>query len=63
MAKDRRLGPFARLAKATAKATGRSVTFVGAIAFIVVWAATGPLFGYSDTWQLVVNTALPSPRS
>ncbi len=35
---------------------GSTVAFVLAIATIVVWAATGPLFGYSDTWQLVINT-------
>ena len=32
-------------------------TFLLAAATIVVWAVTGPLFGYSDTWQLVINTA------
>ncbi|HEY0273058.1 MAG TPA: low affinity iron permease family protein [Chitinophaga sp.] len=38
-------------------ATGSSTAFVAAIAFIVVWALTGPLFHYSDTWQLIVNTS------
>jgi low affinity Fe/Cu permease len=36
--------------------TGRPVTFAVAIAIILGWAVTGPLFGYSDTWQLVINT-------
>jgi low affinity Fe/Cu permease len=37
--------------------TGRPVTFLVACAAIVIWGVTGPLFGYSDTWQLVINTA------
>ncbi len=47
---------FSRFAKSTARATGRPVTFALAAAVIVVWAVTGPLFGFSDTWQLVINT-------
>src|SRR5919112_725498 len=47
---------FTRFAKWTAKATGRPAAFCMAAAVIVVWAATGPLFRYSDTWQLVINT-------
>jgi low affinity Fe/Cu permease len=47
---------FARFAKWTAHATGRPATFALAAAVIVVWAITGPLFGFSDTWQLVINT-------
>ena len=38
------------------RATGTSVAFVIALAVIVFWALTGPIFGYSDTWQLVINT-------
>jgi|SRR5690242_3902602 len=38
------------------KATGTSVAFVVAVLVIVVWAITGPIFHYSDTWQLVINT-------
>jgi low affinity Fe/Cu permease len=48
---------FARFATATARAAGRPVTFVIAVVSIVIWAVTGPLFAFSDTWQLVVNTA------
>ena len=36
--------------------TGRAVTFGIALAVVLVWLATGPLFGFSDTWQLVINT-------
>ena len=48
---------FSRFAKATSRWTGRPVTFIIAMLSIVLWALTGPLFGFSDTWQLVVNTA------
>ena len=48
---------FTRLAKWTARMAGRPRTFGLAVATIVLWAATGPLFGYSDTWQLVINTS------
>jgi low affinity Fe/Cu permease len=47
---------FTRLAKTTSRATGRAVTFALALAVVLVWLATGPLFGFSDTWQLVINT-------
>jgi low affinity Fe/Cu permease len=36
---------------------GQSFAFVGALLLIIVWGITGPLFHYSDTWQLVINTA------
>ena len=47
---------FVNFAKATSHATGRPSAFVVAAAIIVVWGLTGPLFHYSDTWQLVINT-------
>ncbi|AWK87760.1 low affinity iron permease family protein [Azospirillum thermophilum] len=47
---------FARFARWTERISGRPVTFVVAVGLIVVWAVTGPLFGFSDTWQLVINT-------
>ena len=47
---------FARLAVATSRISGRPATFLLAVAVVVVWAITGPLFGFSDTWQLVINT-------
>src|SRR5438046_2089311 len=40
----------------TSAGAGHPITFGTAVGVIVVWAATGPLFGYSDTWQLVINT-------
>jgi low affinity Fe/Cu permease len=49
-------GWFARLAVATSRVSGRPATFLLAVAVVVVWAVTGPLFGFSDTWQLVINT-------
>ena len=48
--------PFSRFAKWTAHATGHPVAFVLAAGTIVVWLVTGPVFGFSDTWQLVINT-------
>jgi low affinity Fe/Cu permease len=47
---------FARFARWVERQVGRSSTFVLAIAIVLVWAASGPLFGWSDTWQLVINT-------
>jgi low affinity Fe/Cu permease len=47
---------FRRFAHATAEAVGRSRSFVAAVFVIIVWAATGPMFHFSDTWQLVINT-------
>jgi low affinity Fe/Cu permease len=47
---------FTRFAKATARATGRPMAFILAAAVVLVWVVTGPVFGYSDTWQLVINT-------
>jgi len=48
---------FTRFAKWTARATGRPLSFIIALAVIVIWAATGPIFHFSDTWQLVINTS------
>jgi low affinity Fe/Cu permease len=47
---------FAGFAGWIAHATGKPVTFVLCALVIVAWAVTGPLFGFSDTWQLLVNT-------
>src|SRR5882757_9041198 len=41
----------------TAQLAGKPLTFLVAVLLVVAWAATGPLFGYSDTWQLVINTS------
>jgi low affinity Fe/Cu permease len=47
---------FTSFAKWTARATGRPVAFGIAASIIIVWAVTGPVFHFSDTWQLVINT-------
>ena len=47
---------YSRLAKIAAKISGRPATFVLALSVLIVWAVTGPLFHFSDTWQLVINT-------
>jgi low affinity Fe/Cu permease len=47
---------FAQFAKWTARVSGRPATFLLAALVIVVWAVTGPIFHFSDTWQLVINT-------
>ncbi len=47
---------FNQLAKWTSRMCGHPSAFVTALGVIIVWGITGPLFGYSDTWQLVINT-------
>jgi low affinity Fe/Cu permease len=47
---------FSELARSTARATGRPGAFLLASLVVLVWLLTGPLFHYSDTWQLVINT-------
>jgi low affinity Fe/Cu permease len=47
---------FTRFAKTTAHASGRPAAFVVAAAVVVAWLVSGPLFHFSDTWQLVINT-------
>src|ERR1043165_1116200 len=48
---------FATAACATAHWTGKPIAFLTATGLVIIWALTGPLFGYSDTWQLVINTS------
>ena len=48
---------FTQFAHSVSRAAGRPLTFVLCCIAIILWAATGPLFGFSDTWQLVVNTS------
>ena len=50
-------GFFTRIAGRVAAFAGQPVAFVAALALIILWGTSGPLFHYSDTWQLVVNTA------
>jgi len=47
---------YTEIAKRVSRFCGRAGTFALAIGVIVVWIITGPLFGFSDTWQLVINT-------
>jgi low affinity Fe/Cu permease len=47
---------FTRFAKATSHYAGTPAVFGSAVAIVIIWAFTGPVFQYSDTWQLVINT-------
>ena len=47
---------FRKFARGTAWALGSSPAFFLAVVIVLVWALTGPVFAYSDTWQLVINT-------
>jgi len=48
---------FTRFAKWTSWVAGRPAAFMLAVAVILAWVITGPVFGFSDTWQLVINTS------
>lgn len=50
-------GLFALLAEKAANWSGTSTAFFLALSSVVIWGCTGPMFGYSDTWQIVINTA------
>ncbi len=58
MSKEKKglLGLFDRFSKKVTKATGSPIAFAVAILIVIVWAVLGPVFGFSDTWQLVINT-------
>ena len=47
---------FTRMAKGTSRFAGRPGTFVLVVVLVLAWAVSGPIFGYSDTWQLTINT-------
>jgi low affinity Fe/Cu permease len=47
---------FHAFATKMARWSGHPIAFIGSVVIIVAWAATGPMFNYSDTWQLVINT-------
>ena len=49
-------GAFEKFATRVSKAAGSTTAFIGAFLLVVVWAASGPIFNYSETWQLVINT-------
>src|SRR5215475_4784642 len=48
---------FTRFANSVSELAGNPITFIVCAAYVIVWACTGPLFGFSDTWQLVINTS------
>lgn len=48
---------FDRFSKTSSRFSGRPLAFTTAVAIILAWLVTGPMFGFSDTWQLVINTA------
>lgn len=48
---------FDKLAQTVARSAGRPLTFIIAVALVVVWGISGPVFGFSDTWQLIINTS------
>ena len=48
---------YSRFGKAASRFCGRPKVFVTAVALVILWAVSGPIFGFSDTWQLVINTA------
>lgn len=56
MQPTRSTGAFTRFAKWTSAASGKPGTFMLAAATVIAWAITGPVFGFGDTWQLVINT-------
>ena len=47
---------FTRFAKHTSTITGKPLTFISAVLLILIWVVSGPIFAFSDTWQLVINT-------
>jgi low affinity Fe/Cu permease len=47
---------FTKVAQRVAMLAGQPIAFITALSIIIIWGITGPLFGFSDTWQLVINT-------
>ena len=54
---ERKVGRFDAFASAAARITGHAAAATAAFVIILVWAVSGPIFGFSDTWQLIINTA------
>jgi low affinity Fe/Cu permease len=54
---NKQVSLFAKFARFASVYSGKPLTFFVAVSIILIWAVTGPLFGFSDTWQLVINTA------
>ena len=55
--KRKKFAWFTRIAKWASHAAGRPITFMFALGIILAWLITGPIFDFSDTWQLVINTS------
>ncbi|WP_051660763.1 low affinity iron permease family protein [Bosea sp. 117] len=53
----RRRSLFTRFAQHVSAYAGKPITFIAALSIIVLWAVSGPIFGFNDTWQLVINTS------
>jgi len=47
---------FTHIAEAVSHAAGHAIAFIICCVIVIIWAATGPIFGFSDTWQLIINT-------
>jgi len=58
MKKKKKKGPsgFEKMSSVVTRASGSTPAFIGAVFVIIIWLITGPIFNYSDTWQLVINT-------
>lgn len=56
MSEKNKVSLFERFSNAATKFTGSSPAFIAAVAIVVIWAVSGPIFNYSETWQLVINT-------
>ncbi len=56
MSTDDKKGFFDRFSNWATNAAGSSAAFIGAVSLVLLWAGTGPLFNYSENWQLVINT-------
>ncbi len=54
---EQKPGAFTRMAMAVSRLSGRPAVFAAAVALVVVWAASGPLLGFSEPWQLAINTS------
>ena len=48
---------FTRFTTAISSILGRPWVFIGALLFLIIWAISGPILGFSDTWQLIINTS------
>ena len=48
---------FTKFANSIAHVSGRPISFITCLAVVLIWAVSGPIFGFSDTWQLVINTS------